>query len=340
MKTSKILIMSLVVHALCAAVLIMSQHKIAVQTQISQLPTKKIAIMLPATHPAMDSIEQGFRKSLSLSKKGEYAITTFNGNGNRQLMQAQVKQVFDGSFDLVFTVGAGLSSLANTIAGKALQAAPLICGAVASPEKLGIVQSKVTSRGNVTCIIEPRHFKEQVALLCAIKPTVEQVLIVYDHMQGGGMEEERLELQAELMHYGIKVKALEVQSSAEVYAKTASQIAGCDVVIILKDHTTVSAVDGLIKLCNQQGVTLMASDLDSGIKGAALSYGVEESAFGEQAAVAARKILEDGIAAADIPFQAPDNYHLQINLPHCGKQGIMLDQKQRLLLCATKVIGA
>jgi len=308
------------------------------QVAVLDVAVKKITVLLPAVHPAMDSIEKGFRQTLAQSRKADYQITTFNGNGNRQLMHAQVTQVFDSDADLIFTVGGGLASLVQKASVKKQSHKPIICSAVADPLQLGLVQSFTKPEGHVTCIVDKTAFDEQITLLLALKPTTKHVLLVYDVTQGGGLAGERDALAQALEQRGVNLKTLEVATPAEVYAKTAAMIAGCDVVLILKDHTTVSAVDALIKLCNQHGVTLMTSDLDSGAKGAALSFGLEEAAFGERGAAVARTILEDGVAVGDIPCQTPGRHYLQINPIACKQQGMVLDGEQLLLLRATRVL--
>ena len=301
-------------------------------------PVKKVAILLPAVHPAMDSIEQGFRRVLEQSKQVDYEITTLNGNGNRQLMHAQVMQVFDDDTDLIFTIGGNLASLVQKASVKKQSSKPIICSAVADPLKLDLVQSLEHPGKQVTCVVSEAAIEEEVALLLSIKPTVHQVLLVYDATQGVGLDVEQQALAVALQQRGIALKTLEVSMPAEVYSKTAAVIGGCDVVMIFKDHTTVSAADGLIKLCNQHGVTLMTSDLDSGVKGAALSFGVEEAAFGECGARIARQVLEDGIAVGDIPCQEPGKHYLQINPAACKRQGIVLEPELLRLLSCTRVL--
>ncbi len=334
----KILLISCLFNLLSVAGFFIIRNQRGALKIIGGLPVKKVVILLPAVHPAMDSIEQGFRRVLEQSRKADYEITTLNGNGNRQLMHAQVMQVFDSDADLIFTVGGGLASLAQKASMKKQSPKPIICSAVVDPLKLGLVQSLEKPGGQVTCVIDKVAMDKQVALLLSLKPTVQRVLLVYDVTQGGGLGQQQQALADVLQKRGIALKTLEVSTPAEVYAKTAAMITGCDVVMILKDHTAVSAVDALIKLCNQHGATLMTSDLDSGAKGAALSFGVEEAAFGERGAQLARSIVEDGVAVGDIPCQTPGRHYLQINPVGCTRQGIVLAEQELLLLGAVRVL--
>ena len=76
---------------------------------------------------------------------------------------------------------------------------------------------------------------------------------------------------------------------------------------MLKDNTVVSGLDALIKL----NIPIMASDLDSPDRGAALGFGVHEIDFGIEAAKKALLILEQGIPPREIPVTAPSNFELK-----------------------------
>ena len=77
--------------------------------------------------------------------------------------------------------------------------------------------------------------------------------------------------------------------------------------MILKDNTVVSGIDSLINLCQRYKVTLLATDLNSGAKGAALAYGIYEAQCGIQAALQAKLILEKGQLPSQVPVVAVEN---------------------------------
>ena len=49
--------------------------------------------------------------------------------------------------------------------------------------------------------------------------------------------------------------------------KTAPFIEEVDAVLVIKDNTVMSGLDALVKLCDQKGKLLIASDLDSADRG-------------------------------------------------------------------------
>ncbi len=100
---------------------------------------------------------------------------------------------------------------------------------------------------------------------------------------------------------GIKLKTVEIFKTNEILLKTAPFIEEADAVLVIKDNTVVSGLDVLVKLCDQKGKLLIASDLDSADRGVPYAYGVSELIYGEEAAKKALLILDDDQRPRDIP---------------------------------------
>ena len=113
--------------------------------------------------------------------------------------------------------------------------------------------------------------------------------------------------------YGIEIDKIPVFNIGDISQKVSSLSSNTDAILILTDNTIVSAIDLIIKKCNQNGITMIASDLDSGTKGAALAIGVNERSYGEMAGMQAAKIFKEKISANKIPFAANNVKRIQIN---------------------------
>jgi len=298
----------------------------------------RIAILTPVTHQSLEQIEKGFRETLEKSDKKKYEFTTYNANGNKMLLQAQANEIVNGNFDLIFTIGAQSSQLVKAISLKKQKTTPIVFGAVSEPEQLGLVQSCQKPGGNVTGVVETADFKTQIDLLRAIKPATKNILLIYDPTQKGGLEKEKQEVEKIVTSLGLKLFPVEVFGIGEIYPKLQASIAQADVVLVLKDNTVVSAIDSVIKLCNLHHVTLLTTDLDSGDKGAVLSYGVEERQFGVYGAQLARKILEEKIVPATLSCVEIKERVFKINARMLEQQGLVISSEQLLLYKFTKVI--
>ncbi len=298
----------------------------------------KVAILTPATHPSLDQIQNGFKDTLNTFQTSNYVYTPFNANGNKMLMRAQAEEIVQGNFDIVFTIGAQASQLVKELSIKKQKPVPIIFGAVSEPVRLGLVQSPEQPGGQVTGVIENTAFEKQVILLRAVKPAIKTIVLPYDPTQGAGLEKEKQDLEKILSKHDIKLISVEVYSVGEVYVKLQAFIKQADLVLVLKDHTVVAAIDSVIKLCNIHHIPLMTSELDSSIKGAVLSFGVREYDFGVYGARLARKILEEKVSAGTIPCVYITDYKLKINSKTIESQGLGLTPEQLLLYKSVEVV--
>ncbi len=221
-----------------------------------------IAIFLPAIHPAMDEIERGFKETMSHGNQ-TYTFDTFNAAGNKTLLRAQAEEMVHQKYDLVFTVGTLCSHTMHTLLEKQQSATPLVFSAIDNPESIGVTTSSRKQGAQVTGTYITDNFDAQLDYLRQVKPTTKTILFVYDPAHGTGMEKVRKELEAATKSKEITLKTAQIFASVDIAQKVESLLSTVDTVLIYTDHTIVSGVDALIKLCNQYGVTLYASDLNS-----------------------------------------------------------------------------
>src|SRR3990172_7606241 len=114
----------------------------------------RVAILTPATHPSLEKIEAGFRQTCEAAGRGRYAFVTYNANGNKVLMRAQAEEIVNGNFDLVFTIGAGASQRTKGLCVQRHKQVPIVFGAVARPDRLGLVSSIEYPGGQMTGVVE------------------------------------------------------------------------------------------------------------------------------------------------------------------------------------------
>jgi len=108
--------------------------------------------------------------------------------------------------------------------------------------------------------------------------------------------------------------------------------------MILKDHMVVSAIESLINVCNKTGTTLYASDLNSGNKGAALSYGLYEYQDGVESGYKAIEILRDKKHPSDIPSTVIKNFTLKVNTKTMSTQGLEINKDLLFLIQSGEAI--
>ncbi len=297
----------------------------------------RIAIFEPVLHPAIEEIEQGFINTLRQQGNAEYDFKVYNANGDKTLMRSQAEDIVQSEYDLIFTIGMSTSQIAKEVTDKKQKLIPIVFSAVDDPVGMQLVDSLSSSGNHVTGITEAPNYKQQLSLLLTLKPTIKNVLLVYDPSHGTGLEKDKYEIQHILNEKGISLQSIEIYQANEIQQKVASSLSATDVVLTLRDNTTVSGIDSLVKLCNNYGVTLFASDLNSGNKGAALSYGFTEYEFGVSGAHKAYSILEEQNDPALIPITPISNYKIKINSATAEKQNLIIDPHLFFLMTSTEI---
>ena len=278
----------------------------------------RIAIFQPATHPALDEIAQGFIDEMNNSEQ-DYAFTRYNANGNKILMYAQAQEILQQSYDLVFTIGLGCSIAMKELTAKQGNHTPVVFCASDDPVKFNLFGS------NITGVIDHTNYQRQLDLALQLQPSIKKVILVYDVSQGSGLEKDKDAVQSILQEKNIDFKAIEINGLTEIQQKVTAFMDSADLVMILKDNTIVSGIDTIIKLCQNYHVPLLASDLNSGEKGAVLAYGIHEYDSGTQSALQAKLILETGKQPDQVTVIAVDKMVMKINRNQAQLQGLTID---------------
>lgn len=319
-----ILITTLVVGASSIAYYIFKQ-----QPQKQMGISYRIAIFEPASHPAMDEIAQGFTETMQKNSTANYTFNRYNANGNKTLLRAQAEEIIHNNYDLIMTIGAGTTHTIYELTTKKHLTTPVVFDAVSDPVDLGIIASLASSGNHVTGVEDIPNFKEQINKLFEVKPDTKNILLVYDPIDKAGVHELWAEQIKKITDSkGINIHYAKVFHTNEIQAKVQPLMQKVDTILIFTDHTTVSGVDSLITLCNRYGVTLYASDLNSGDKGAALSFGVLQYDLGSAAAQLVHAILEQHKKPTDLPIVILQNNRLKINSATAQKQGLTLSDAQ------------
>jgi putative tryptophan/tyrosine transport system substrate-binding protein len=288
----------------------------------------RCALLAPALHPAMDEIMHGFRERLNgLMPTVEYV--EYNAHGDKTLMRSQAEEIEQGSFDCVLTIGAFASQLMHEVLKKRESSTAQIFTAVDDPVEKGLVASLALPGAMTTGVISTTPFHEQVAVLLQLKPATHTVLFVYDPAHPSNMHD-KAELQKLFESKGIVFKSVEVMHTNEIAQKVPAFLDGVDVVLVLKDHTIVTAIDLLIRLCEDRNITLYCSDLNSADKGAALAFGIHEYEYGSYAAELAYRILHNKELPGQIPVTVITEQHAKLNTKTMKSQGLDLSHEQTL----------
>lgn len=281
----------------------------------------RIAILVPIAHPAIEEIRQGFIDTMNSSLVCVY--DDYNANGNRTLLRNQAESIINQKYDLIFTIATGPALIMKEVADQRQCSVPIVAGAVDDPVGLRLVDSMDFSGNNVTAVTSEDSFEEQIELLKFLKPDVKSVLLVYNPTSG--LDNKKQEAAKICFDKNIAFRAIEIFNINDLVQKVPAVIKNHDVVMILKDNLVVSGIEGLVNLCNRMHKVLYASDLNSGEKGAVLSYGVREYDDGVESAYKAIEILKEGKLPKEIPSSVCKNFKIKVNTAAMKSQRLQID---------------
>jgi len=271
----------------------------------------KIAILTPTTHPSLEQIEKGFVDTMEKHCRQKFTVKTYNALGNKTLMRSEAEEIALGDYDLVFTIATQATRTMKEVFEKKKLSTPIVFSAVPFPLEMDLVASEASSGNQLTGVKETTDFAKELEIL---RNKAKAVLLVYDP-SSPSLTSNKEEIETILTSMGIKLKTVEIFKTNEILLKTAQFIEEADAVLVIKDNTVISGLDVLVKLCDQKGKLLIASDLDSAERGVPYAYGVSELIYGEEAAKKALLILDDYQRPRDIPITTPpsESFIFKIN---------------------------
>ncbi|MCE5318743.1 MAG: ABC transporter substrate-binding protein [Parachlamydia sp.] len=282
----------------------------------------RIAILTPVTHPSLEQIERGFVETLSKDRALNCQFVTYNAQGNKTLMRSELEEIARQQFDLVFAICTTPARMAKEVFEKKGLKIPIIFAAVPNPTGLGLIESEASSGNLLTGVSELVDYEKALKLLKYFRKNLDTLLLVYDPTLDCGSQDEISRLQEIASRLSLRIKPIEVFKANEMLQKVSAFISEGQALMVLKDNTVVTGLDVLVKLCNKQGIPLLASDLDSVDRGAALGYGVFEYDFGVEGAKKALKVLKEGKCPAEIPTTPLEIFKLRVNPAVLAQQGL------------------
>jgi putative ABC transport system substrate-binding protein len=161
-------------------------------------------------------------------------------------------------------------------------------------------------------------------LIKAIVPNVKTVGLLYNSGETNSVSlVEKEKAAAEAM--GLKVVEATAASSSEVLAAAQSLVGRVDVISVLTDNTVVSALESVVKVCQENKIPLIAGDIDSVKRGAVAAYAFDYYDHGVQAGKMAAKVLA-GTAIPQIPVEFAENLQLAINAGAATAMGVTIPE--------------
>ena len=278
----------------------------------------KIGITQILPHPALDASVAGFKSALAA--KGFTNVTYDMQNAQNDLSTAStIAQKFAGeNLDLIL----GVATPTSQAVVKAITTTPIVFVAVTDPVGSGLVANAAAPAGNVTGVSDMQPVQPILDLVKQLKPNATAVGAIYNAGESNSVVLIKAEKQAAAA-MGLKFVQATAAQTSDVQAAAQSLVGRVDAITVIGDNTAVTALESIVKVCEQNKIPLLAGDPDSVKRGAAAGYGFNYEDLGKQAGDIAAQILS-GTPIKDIPVQFAQNLQLSVNEKAAKAQGVTL----------------
>jgi putative ABC transport system substrate-binding protein len=279
----------------------------------------KIGVTQIATHPALDGAVQGFKDALA--EKGFTNVTydMQNAQGDMATASSIAQKFASESLDLIL----GVATPTTQAVVKAVTTTPIVFTAVTDPVGAGLVTTPEAPDANVTGVSDLiKPVTPILELATQLNPDAKKVGIVYNAGESNSAFIVK-QVEAEAGPLGLTIVKATAGTSAEVQAAAQSLVGRVDTIAVIGDNTAVTALEAIVKVCEQNKIPLLAGDTDSVKRGAAAGYGFDYADLGKQAGYQAALILS-GTPISSIPVEYAKDLQFSINEKAAKAQGVTI----------------
>ena len=217
------------------------------------------------------------------------------------------------------------SSDAAVVVRKLTASIPIISGALANAENLGLVTSYSRPGGNVTGVMPyvAGLPAKQIELLREIVPKAMKIGLLAN-LYDPKAEPQREEMMQAATRLGIAVTVPPLNGPEDLGAAVQSLSSqGVDGVVVLETTMLLSARDHVAKLVADRRIPAVYGYREHVAAGGLISYGVDLVWCWRRVATHAQKILR-GASPADLPVEFPTKIQMAINLKTANALGVTI----------------
>jgi putative ABC transport system substrate-binding protein len=260
----------------------------------------KIGITQIVTHPALDLARKGFIEQMTKEGFIEGVNVTYDyrtPEGDMTVAASIAQKFVVDKVDMIFTISTpSTQTCAKATEGTGI---PVVFGALTDPVAAGVVKSWEKPGGNVTGISDWADVGQQVKLGMDIYPA-KRLGTVYNAGEVNSVVQIN-ELKKVAPGLGIeKIVEATAATTADVYAAAMSLVGRVDAIWEPSDNTVASAIDAVVKVCEENKIPLFGSDISMAKAGAISGLGLDYHLNGIEAGKLAARILK-GEDPANIP---------------------------------------
>jgi putative ABC transport system substrate-binding protein len=285
----------------------------------------RIGVVQFFSTPSFDQDQKGFEKALAdagFKEKVHVLYDRQNAEGNLSNTRAIVQKFLVEKFDLIHTI----STPASQEAVKFIRDIPVVFSYVTDPVGAGLVSLKsrleTEWRTNITGVSHYYPVRQQFEICTQFIPKAKKWGTIYNASDSDSLAQIREMREASEKLRKELIEAT-ISSSEETIQATEFLAGKVHALYILYDYTVLSALDHIVKVCNEKKIPLFTSEVESVQRGVIAAYGVNFFLVGYSAGKRAARILK-GKRPGDIPWGRVSRFSLVVNERAARAQGVII----------------
>lgn len=290
-----------------------------------------VAITQIVPHPSLDLIRKGIEDEL-VAQRIPCNVQFENAQGNIAIA-AQIAQQFASQRPAII-VPITTPSAQAVYAATFGQGIPIVFAAVSDPVTAKLVPSMNEAGLGITGVSDLSPIDDQVDLIQEIFPHIQKVGVVYNAGEGNSVALVKL-FEKALTDRGITLCKATAANMVDVSTATYSLIGKVEAIYIPNDNTVIAALEGLLKIAQQNNIPVFCADPESVKQGCLASLSHSQYGLGRQTGVMVAKILQ-GENIQNLPVERPKDIELSLNV--LTAQNLKLTLSKTLLERAQHII--
>jgi len=277
-------------------------------------------------HPSLDAVLKGFQDSLK-AQGVEATYAVHNAQANMATANQIAAQIAGENPDLVLAI-ATPSAQACALATKkspVLAAAPLLFTAITDPVGAGLVDSLEKPGKNITGVSDMLPVDKHMAMLMRFYPGLKKLGMIYNAGEANSKTTVAM-VQAEGAKLGFEVVEATVAKTSDVYQAAKSLIGKVDAIYLPTDNTVISALESVVKVCEQEKMPLFSADVDSVQRGTVAALAFDYYQHGYQTGLMAKRLLVDKAEPAVTCVETQQELVLHLNLKAAARMGVAVPE--------------
>jgi putative ABC transport system substrate-binding protein len=287
-------------------------------------PKFKIGITQIISHPGIDLVRKGFLDGMKAHGIVEGKNVTYdiqNAQGQMAVASTIARKFVADRVDLIFSITTpSTQTVVKAAKGSSI---PVVFGAVTDPVTAGIVKSFDPPNDNVTGTSDIIPVKAQLELLKQVAPKVKKIGVIFDPGESNAYFIMKLTEKA-AKELGLTLVLAPVSNTSEVMPAAQSLVGRCQALYSGASNTVAGAIEGVIKVSENNKLPLLVAASSSVAKGGFGSVGFDYYDVGKKSADLAAQILLQGKKAGNIPVAKITEYKYFFNLKSAKASGIII----------------